>query len=352
MPGSPGPGGRYWSSSVRPRSFTCRRASCSAADRAYWRPPRERDGQVPQRDDQGPKSPSPAGLPVVGAPRLPAGHDDDFPHDAGDLFDAIMVDPPAQPVHVPPVRPPVEPASAGPLLPPAPTGTDIDVDIDDPEPEPPPARAAERLAPAPQPALQSAPQPAPQPPAGAARFRPAAPGPTPAPRPPGLNLSKPSLSAASLFSPPGRGLGGGGQRPGPGQHALAQSAAAGVQDHRARAGTRDDRRASGTAQAAPGRGFASDRDCGRGPASASSWRSLSSVGGSWARSCTAPGSTGRDCPGPACDRRRSTLERARARVCFAEPRGPGEQAGAQRRRARWPAGLLTTWCRERRQHRR
>jgi hypothetical protein len=93
---------------------------------------------VAQRDDQGPKVPPAAGLPVAPGGRLPQipGAEDDFPRDASDLFDAIIVDEPARPVHVPVVKPPGEVAAGGPLLPPPPTVTDIDVDIDDPEPAP------------------------------------------------------------------------------------------------------------------------------------------------------------------------------------------------------------------------
>ena len=87
---------------------------------------------MPQRDDQGPKSATPAGTPVGTGSRLPEvpGQQDDFPRDAADLFDAIIVDDAPRPLHVPTARPPTAP-SAGPVLPPSPTTADVDVDIDD-----------------------------------------------------------------------------------------------------------------------------------------------------------------------------------------------------------------------------
>lgn len=191
---------------------------------------------MPQRDDQGPKSPPAAGAPVATGLPLPGapGQDDDFPRDAGDLFDAIMVDAPPRPVHVPQVKPPVEPpAVAGPLLPPPPTVADIEVDLDDedeaPAPVPTPPAAAPPVAATPAPGFVPS-QPAPpqttlKPRAGApvpgGAFIPAStpastPGSTPGSTPvftPARAPGKPSLSAASLFT---RASEDEGSNPGPG----------------------------------------------------------------------------------------------------------------------------------------
>ncbi|MBL9102244.1 MAG: tetratricopeptide repeat protein [Myxococcales bacterium] len=149
---------------------------------------------MPQRDDQGPKP----------APPQPASGDD-FPGDAGDLFDAIIVDEPPRPVYVPTVprtdAPPVVAAGSGLVLPPQPTTPDIDIDTDDlgapPPASSPPAPAAAPVSPA-----SAAPAPAGSP--AKPRFTPAgSPGgsaPAPAFGAPGKPAAKPSLSAASLLN--------------------------------------------------------------------------------------------------------------------------------------------------------
>ena len=134
---------------------------------------------MPQRDDQGPKPPP------------PTSSGDDFPSDAGDLFDAIIVEDRPRPVQVPPVHVQV-PATPALALPPQPTTPDIDIETDDigapaPAPAPTPAAPAAAAAQKPRftPAGAAGPSTTP-----AATF--AAPGTGPKP------AAKPSLSAASL----------------------------------------------------------------------------------------------------------------------------------------------------------
>ncbi len=152
---------------------------------------------MPQRDDQGPKSPSSAGPPAGTGSRLPEvpGTHDDFPRDAADLFDAIIVDEPARPVYVPMARPPGE--SAGePVLPPSSSSGDIEVDLDDDEEatEPaaaPPVRARPPVAPAPVTSM---------PPVGPSAGTPAPGAPVRSTVPAGSSGSKPSLAAGALFT--------------------------------------------------------------------------------------------------------------------------------------------------------
>jgi tetratricopeptide (TPR) repeat protein len=169
---------------------------------------------VPQHDDQGskPAATPPAG--PAGAPGEP--REEDFPRDAGELFDAIIVDPAPRPVQIPPVRPPVVPAvpavpgiPAAPVVPP-PAVADIDIDTDDLDEPPAPSAPRPPAPPAPAPTAPAAASPASAPPAPAGpRFDPAKPRFTPttgaaAPAPkPASGPGKPSLSAASLFQRPG-----------------------------------------------------------------------------------------------------------------------------------------------------
>ena len=135
-------------------------------------------------------------------PSVP-GQEDDFPRDAADLFDAIIVDEPPRPAPVQVPRPSSEPAGAV-VLPPTPSAIDIDVDIDD-EPEPAPPLRVESTTPP----LAASLKPAPAMAAatshsagGSVASSSATSSSSKSTAPAAASQSKPALSAASLFTRP------------------------------------------------------------------------------------------------------------------------------------------------------